>query len=236
MPQGLFQVRASLAALGVKLMTKISPSVLSADFSRLGADCREVLDAGADMIHFDVMDGHFVNNLSFGLPVLQGLRNALPDAYFDVHLMITDPLLYVKEFAEAGASCITFHVEASSDISATLAAIRSCGCETGLAINPNTPAEAMFPYLDELSLLLVMGVTPGRGGQQFQRSALDKLRTLRAECDRRGLNTCLSVDGGVKAGTTGPRCVEAGATLLVAGSAVFGAKDKSAAVHQFRSL
>lgn len=217
-------------------MTKLSPSVLSADFSRLGADCREVLEAGADMIHFDVMDGHFVNNLSFGLPVLEGLRHALPGAYFDVHLMITHPLLYVKEFAQAGANCISFHVEANSDIPATIAAIRACGCEAGLVVNPNTPAEAMFPYLDELSLLLVMGVTPGHGGQPFQVSALDKLRTLRAECARRGIHPYLSVDGGVKAASTGPQCVEAGATLLVAGSAVFGAKDKAAAVHQFRSL
>lgn len=217
-------------------MTKLSPSVLSADFARLGADCREVLDAGADMIHFDVMDGHFVNNLSFGLPVLGGLRKALPDAYFDVHLMITHPLTFVKKFAEAGASCISFHLEAESDIPATIASIRACGCDAGLVINPSTPAEAMFPYLDDLSLLLVMGVNPGHGGQAFQPSTLDKLRRLRAECDRRGLHPYLSVDGGVKAATTGPQCVEAGATLLVAGSAVFAAKDKAAAVRQFKAL
>lgn len=217
-------------------MTKLSPSVLSADFSRLGADCQEVLSAGADMIHFDVMDGHFVNNLSFGLPVLEGLRNALLGAYFDVHLMITHPLIYVKEFAEAGANCISFHVEADSDIPATIAAIHACGCEAGLVINPNTPADAMFPYLDDLSLLLVMGVTPGHGGQAFQPSTLDKLRRLRAECDRRGLDPYLSVDGGVKVATTGPQCVEAGATLLVAGSAVFGAKDKATVVQQLKAL
>lgn len=217
-------------------MTKLSPSVLSADFARLGADCREVLDAGADMIHFDVMDGHFVDNLSFGLPVLEGLRKALPDAYFDVHLMITHPLTYVKEFVEAGANCISFHVEASDNIRSTIASIRAYGCEAGLVINPNTPAEAVFPYLDDLALVLVMGVTPGHGGQAFQTSALDKLRKLRAECQRRGLNPYLSVDGGVKAETTGPQCVEAGATLLVAGSAVFCAEDKVAAVQKFKAL
>ncbi len=217
-------------------MTKLSPSVLSADFARLGADCKEVLDAGADMIHFDVMDGHFVDNLSFGLPVLEGLRKALPDAWFDVHLMITNPLSYIKGFVDAGANCITVHIEASDNTRATIAAIRAYGCGAGLAMNPNTPAETVFPYLDELSLVLVMGVTPGHGGQSFQTSALDKLRKLRAECQRRGLNPILSVDGGVKAATTGPQCVEAGATMLVAGSAIFGAADKAAAVQEFKAL
>lgn len=215
---------------------KLSPSVLSADFAKLGADCREVLDAGADMIHFDVMDGHFVNNLSFGIPVLSGLRRALPDAYFDVHLMITNPLTYVKAFAEAGANCISFHVEASDDIQAVIASIRAYGCEAGLVINPNTPAEAVFPYLDGLSLVLVMGVTPGHGGQSFRPETLEKLRRLKGECDRRGLHPELSVDGGIKADTTAPQCVEAGATLLVAGSAIFDAEDKAEAVRKFKAL
>ncbi len=217
-------------------MTKLSPSVLSADFAKLGADCRAVLDAGADMIHFDVMDGHFVNNLSFGLPVLEGLRKALPDAFFDVHLMITDPLAYVGEFAAAGASCITFHVEANSDIAATIAAIRALDCGAGLSLNPVTPVESLFPYLDDLALVLVMGVTPGHGGQPFQPSALEKLRKLRSECQRRGIHPDLSVDGGVKYATTAPLCVEAGATVLVAGSAVFCAEDIAAAVREFKSL
>lgn len=217
-------------------MTKISPSVLSANFAALGADCRAVLDAGADMIHFDVMDGHFVNNISFGLPVLEGLRRALPEAYMDVHLMISDPLAYVSAFAAAGADCITFHVEADSDIPATIAAIRSCGCGAGLSMKPSTPAEALFPYLDELALVLVMGVEPGHGGQSFQPAALEKLRRLRAECQRRGIHPDLSVDGGVKYATTAPQCVEAGATVLVAGSAVFCAEDIPEAVRQFKSL
>lgn len=217
-------------------MVKLSPSVLSADFAHLGNNCCEVLDAGADMIHFDVMDGHFVDNLSFGLPVLQGLHKALPNAYMDVHLMITNPLKYVKEFVDAGANCITFHIECSDSIRATSAAIRAYGCAAGLAINPDTPVECVFPYLDGLSIVLVMGVTPGHGGQAFNPVALDKLRKLRAECNRRGLSPYLSVDGGVKAATTGPQCVEAGATLLVAGSAVFGAEDKVAAVQSFKNL
>ena len=217
-------------------MVKLSPSVLSADFSRLGEDCREVLEAGADMIHFDVMDGHFVDNLSFGLPVLEGLHKALPDAFMDVHLMITNPLIYVKQFVDAGANCITFHVECSDSIRATCAAIRAYGCKVGMAINPDTPAECVFPYLDELSLVLVMGVQPGHGGQAFNPVALEKLRKLRAECDRRGLSVDLSVDGGVKAATTAPLCVKAGATVLVAGSAVFDAEDRVSAVEEFKQI
>lgn len=217
-------------------MTKVSPSVLSADFACLAESCRSVLEAGADMIHYDVMDGHFVDNISFGLPVLETLKQALPDAVYDVHLMITHPLKFVERFAKAGADYITFHVETVDDIQATLDAIRAAGCKAGMSVKPDTPAEAVFPWLDQLALVLVMGVEPGHGGQAFQPSALDKLRALRAECDRLGLDPYLSVDGGVKPGTTGPQCVEAGANLLVAGSAVFCAEDKEAAVAQFRAL
>lgn len=217
-------------------MIKLSCSVLQADFAKLGADCREVLDAGADMIHFDVMDGHFVDNLSFGLPVLEGLRKALPDAYFDVHLMITNPLNYIKNFADAGANCISFHAEATNSISATIASIKAFGCDAGLVINPNTPVEAMFPFLDNLSLVLVMGVNPGHGGQAFQPEALEKLRRLRAECKKRKLSPWFSVDGGIKLETTAPLCVEAGANLIVVGSAIFEAQDRAAMIHAFKSL
>ncbi|MBQ7678159.1 MAG: ribulose-phosphate 3-epimerase [Lachnospiraceae bacterium] len=217
-------------------MAKVSPSVLSADFAKLGEDCRKVLDAGADMIHFDVMDGDFVDNISIGIPVLQCLKAALPDAYMDVHLMITDPLRYVKEFADAGADCISFHVEAASDILATIAAIDALQKDAGLVVNPNTPVESAFPYLDDLALVLVMGVVPGHGGQAFRPETLDKIRALRSECDRRGLSTDISVDGGVKLSTTAPQCVEAGATILVAGSAIFGADDIAAAGAEFKKI
>lgn len=215
-------------------MVLVCPSVLSADFTCLGEDCARVLNAGADMIHFDVMDGHFVDNLSFGLPVLETLHHALPQAVMDVHLMISHPLRFVHRFAAAGADYITVHVETTDDLSATLAAIHGCGCKRGMALNPDTPVEAVFPYLDQLELVLVMGVVPGHGGQPFDPRALDKLRVLRAECARRGVSPILSVDGGVKPGTTAPQCTEAGATALVAGSAVFGAKDASAAVRQLK--
>ena len=217
-------------------MVKLSPSVLSADFARLGADCQEVLDAGADMIHFDVMDGHFVDNLSFGLPVLHGLRKALPDAYFDVHLMITHPLTYVKEFVDAGANCISFHVEASDSIRSTVASINAFGCGAGLVINPKTPAEAVFPYLDMLQMVHVMGANPGHKGQTFRPVALEKIHRLRSECRKRGLTPELSVDGGIQTEEIARACVEAGATLLVAGSAIFDAPDKAEAVRRFKNL
>ena len=208
-------------------MAMVSPSILSADFAHLGSDCRAVLDAGAQMLHYDVMDGHFVPNISFGMPVLKSLHKALPDAFYDVHLMIDDPLTYAEPFAKAGASLITFHLECGCDTAATLARIKALGCKTGLSVKPHTSVQALFPYLDQLDLALVMSVEPGFGGQKFMPMALDKIRALREEIDRRGLSCLVEVDGGVDA-VTGPACVEAGADVLVAGSAVFGAADPAA--------
>ncbi len=213
----------------------ISPSILSADFCHLGADCRLVLEAGARMLHYDVMDGHFVPNISFGVPVLKSLRQGLPDAFYDVHLMISHPLAYAEPFAKAGASLLNFHLEAEDDIQATLDAIRALGCKTGLTIKPATPPEALSPWLDQLDLVLVMSVEPGFGGQKFQPAALDKLRWLRRERETRGLGFLLEVDGGVDAATA-PACVEAGADVLVAGSAIFGAADPAAAVRALAAL
>lgn len=212
-------------------MAMVSPSLLAADFACLGTECRKVLDAGAQWLHFDVMDGCFVPNISFGVPVLAGLRKALPDAFFDVHLMIRDPLAYIEPFAKAGASLITFHLESDSDVGATLAAIKAAGCKAGISIKPATPVSALEPWLDQLDLVLVMSVEPGFGGQSFMPGALDKLSALAREKRRRGLPFLLEVDGGVdEASGTAAACVNAGAEVLVAGSAVFRAADPAAAV------
>ena len=216
-------------------MAIISPSILSADFCRLEEDCRRVLDAGAEMLHYDVMDGHFVPNISFGVPVLASLHRGMPSAFFDVHLMISHPLAYVDAFAKAGAGLINFHLESEDDPGAVLDAIRAAGCKTGMTIKPGTPAEALSPWLDRLDLVLVMSVEPGFGGQKFQSSALRKLEALKAEREARGLQFLLEVDGGVNAGTA-PFCVEAGADVLVAGSAVFAAADPAAEVRALAAL
>ena len=216
-------------------MAIISPSILSADFCRLAEDCRLVLDAGAAMLHFDVMDGHFVPNISFGVPVLASLHCGMPSAFFDVHLMISHPLAYVDAFAKAGADLVNFHLESEDEPGAVLAAIRAAGCKTGMTIKPGTPAEALLPWLDQLDLVLVMSVEPGFGGQKFQASALYKLEALKKEREARGLSFLLEVDGGVNA-ETAPFCVEAGADVLVAGSAVFAAADPAAEVRALAAL
>ena len=216
-------------------MAMISPSILSADFCRLADECRLVLEAGAQMLHFDVMDGHFVPNISFGVPVLASLHQGIPSAFFDVHLMISHPLAYVEPFAKAGADLINFHIEAEDDPAAVLAAIRAAGRKTGMTIKPGTPVEALFPWLDQLDLVLVMNVEPGFGGQKFMPAALDKLAALKARRQEKGLAFLLEVDGGVNA-ETAPLCAAAGADVLVAGSAVFAAADPTAAVAAFAAL
>ena len=216
-------------------MTQLSPSILSADFAHLANDCAAVMNAGADMLHFDVMDGHFVPNISFGLPVLRSLHKALPEALLDVHLMISEPMRYAEEFAKAGAGIITFHYECGQ-VAAPISAIKATGCKVGLSIKPATPAEALLPYLKDLDLILVMSVEPGFGGQKFMPAALDKLRFLQDACAQRGLAPYLEVDGGVDLKGSGKACVEAGANLLVAGSAVFAAPSPAEAVQAFRAL
>ena len=171
-------------------MAIVSPSILSADFGKLGADCRMVLDAGAQMLHYDVMDGHFVPNISFGVPVLKSLHKNLPDAFYDVHLMISHPLQYAEAFIKAGATLYNFHLECEDDIQATIDAVRALGCKVGLTIKPGTEPQALAPYLDQLDLVLVMSVEPGFGGQKFMPSALDKaaLAQGRARSARRTLS------------------------------------------------
>ena len=216
-------------------MTKIAASILSADFADLAADCQRLLNQGTDLLHFDVMDGHFVPNISFGVPVLKSLHKGMPAAFYDVHLMISHPLQYAEPFIKAGASLYNFHLECEDDIQQTIDAVKALGCKVGLTIKPGTDPEALAPYLDQLDLVLVMSVEPGFGGQKFMPSALDKLRWLKAEREKRGLHYLLEVDGGVD-DTTAPLCVEAGADVLVAGSAVFGKDDMTAAVRRLAAL
>lgn len=210
-------------------MTTISPSILSADFSHLGADCRMVLDAGAQMLHYDVMDGHFVPNISFGVPVLKSLHKALPDAFYDVHLMITHPQQYAEAFAKAGASLLNFHLECDDDIQETIDAIKAQGCKVGMTIKPGTPVEELGYYLDQLDLVLVMSVEPGFGGQKFMADQMEKLRALRAKRPE----LLLEVDGGVNR-ETAPICRENGADVAVAGTAVFRAENIPAEIALLR--
>ena len=217
------------------IMTKAAASILSADLANLQQDCTRLLNAGVDLLHFDVMDGHFVPNISYGAPVLKCLHAALPDVYYDVHLMISDPARYAPDFAAAGASLITFHLEAVPDtVDEVIAAIRATGCKVGISIRPGTPVEAVFPYIGAVDLILVMSVEPGFGGQSFLPSAPARIAALRAECDRRGCNPLLEVDGGVNT-ETAPLCIEAGVDWLVAGSSLFHAADPAAVLQVLHS-
>ena len=217
------------------MTTKAAASILSADLANLQQDCTRLLNAGVDLLHFDVMDGHFVPNISYGAPVLKCLHAALPDVYYDVHLMISDPARYAPDFAAAGASLITFHLEAVPDtVDEVIAAIRATGCKVGISIRPGTPVEAVFPYIGVVDLILVMSVEPGFGGQSFLPSAPARIAALRAECDRRGCDTLLEVDGGVNT-ETAPLCIEAGVDWLVAGSSLFHAADPAAVLQVLHS-
>ena len=216
-------------------MTIVSPSILSADFTKLGADCRMVLDAGAQMLHYDVMDGHFVPNISFGVPVLKSLHKGMPAAFYDVHLMISHPLAYAEPFAKAGATLQNFHLECEDDIQQTIDAIKAQGCKVGLTIKPGTAPEALAPYLDQLDLVLVMSVEPGFGGQKFMPSALESC----AGCAKSGPDGAPTSCWKWTAAWTTPRPRSAwrpARTSWWRGSAVFGAADPAAAVRRLAAL
>ena len=210
---------------------KIAPSILSADFTALGEAIARVESAGADLLHVDVMDGHFVPNLTIGPPVIESIRKRtrLP---LDVHLMIEEPERWVETYVTAGADYVTVHAEASTHLQRALSSIREAGARSGVALNPSTPPEALQYVLDDLDLVLVMSVNPGFGGQSFIPTAYEKIRRLRAMLGKR--DVLVSVDGGVKVDNAA-RLAQAGATVLVAGSSVFGTPDPGAAVAALRS-
>ena len=212
----------------------IAPSILSADFARLGEEVDNVLKAGADWVHFDVMDNHYVPNLTIGPLVCSALRKHGVTAPIDVHLMVQPVDRIVPDFAEAGASLISFHPEASSHVHRTVQLIKSHGCKAGLVLNPATPIDVLDWVLDDLDMVLVMSVNPGFGGQAFIPSALEKLRAIRKKIDASGKSIRLEIDGGVKADNIGD-IAAAGADTFVAGSAIFNAPDYAEVISRMRA-
>lgn len=208
----------------------VAPSILSADFGRLAEECASVIAGGADLLHVDVMDGHFVPNLSMGPAVCAAVRRHCPDTPIDVHLMVTDPDRFIEPFVEAGADHLTIHVEAASDPAATARRIRELGRSPGLALNPETDLEVLLPHIEHFDLALVMSVHPGYSGQSFIPGVLEKVRRLR---QRFGESIRIEADGGVSP-ETAPACREAGYDVLVSASSIFGSEDRAADIRAIR--
>ena len=213
-------------------MIKISPSVLAADLSNLAKDVVDIESAGADMVHLDVMDGIFVPNITFGMPVIKALRDK-SNLIFDVHLMIDKPERYAMRFIDAGADILTFHLEACENPSELLEQIREQGVMAGISIKPATPVEDIYPILEQCDMVLVMTVEPGYGGQKLIPETIEKVRKLKAEVGKRGIDLEIAVDGGVNEANVF-ELINAGAGILVAGSSVFGASDRRAAIDALR--
>ena len=215
-------------------MIEVSPSVLAADPMRLEEELAGMIRAGCGRIHLDIMDGHFVPNLTFGAPIIKKLRK-YTEKPFDVHLMISEPHRYIGDFADAGADIISFHTECDSDIDTTLRLIVERGVKPALAVKPNTPVDAVLPYLDRLYMVLVMTVEPGFGGQSFMADMMPKVTALKQEIAARGLHTLVQVDGGIARDTIAI-AAKAGVDVCVAGTAVFGAPDAKEAIDELKAL
>lgn len=215
-------------------MIKVAPSILSADFSQLANEINKIEKAGADWVHIDVMDGHFVPNLTFGPPVVAAIRKVtkLP---FDVHLMVTNPQDLIEPFAKAGADIITVHAETAPHLHRLLQTIKEYGLKAGVSLNPSTPLAVVEEVLDDLDMILIMSVNPGYGGQKFIPGAIEKITRLKTKLDQRKLSVDIEVDGGINA-STARQVIAAGATILVAGSAVYGAPDMTQAIKNIRGL